>query len=107
MGARCSRYLFRRAPSCNRPTLPQHSVQESGGSFQLPSEAHGLDTNILIYATLISDPTHSKATSLLAARSAPGNEYFVSVQNLAEMYPNLTVKDFTGIPGIAAVNPFA
>jgi len=49
-----------------------------------------LDTNILIYATLVSDPRHSKATSLLEARSAIGNEYFVSVQNLAEMYPNLT-----------------
>ncbi|MEX1118930.1 MAG: PIN domain-containing protein [Terrimicrobiaceae bacterium] len=49
-----------------------------------------LDTNILIYATLVSDPRHPKATALLAARTGLGNEYFVSAQNLAEMYPNLT-----------------
>jgi predicted nucleic acid-binding protein len=49
-----------------------------------------LDTNILIYATLCSDPRHPKASALLAARADVGNEYFVSAQNLAEMYPNLT-----------------
>ncbi|HEY5792390.1 MAG TPA: PIN domain-containing protein [Chthoniobacterales bacterium] len=49
-----------------------------------------LDTNVLIYATLSSDPRHEKAMELLNARSLPGNEFFVSTQNLAEMYPNLT-----------------
>lgn len=49
-----------------------------------------LDTNVLIYATLASDFRHSKALEILDARTLPGNEFFVSTQNLAEMYPNLT-----------------
>ena len=47
-----------------------------------------IDTNILIYATLEDDPRFARARRLLLS---PGDsERFVSVQNLAEMYPNLT-----------------
>ena len=47
-----------------------------------------IDTNILIYATLEDDPRFAQARRLLLS---PGDgERFVSVQNLAEMYPNLT-----------------
>jgi predicted nucleic acid-binding protein len=47
-----------------------------------------IDTNVLIYATLEDDPRSSRSRELL---SSPGDgERFVSVQNLAEMYPNLT-----------------
>jgi predicted nucleic acid-binding protein len=49
-----------------------------------------VDTNILIYATLAADPRHQRAQELLALRHRAGVELFVSVQNLAEMYPNLT-----------------
>jgi predicted nucleic acid-binding protein len=49
-----------------------------------------VDTNVLIYATLRADPRHHQATAVLALRERPGIELFVSVQNLAEMYPNLT-----------------
>jgi len=49
-----------------------------------------VDTNVLIYATLKADPRHQMAQSVLAQRHRPGVEMFVSVQNLAEMYPNLT-----------------
>jgi len=49
-----------------------------------------LDTNVLIYATLKADPRHKIAQQVLAQRHRPGVEMFVSVQNLAEMYPNLT-----------------
>jgi predicted nucleic acid-binding protein len=47
-----------------------------------------VDTNVLIYATLEDDPRSSRSRDLLL--SAGGGERFVSVQNLAEMYPNLT-----------------
>ncbi|HCM28162.1 MAG TPA: hypothetical protein DIC34_16780 [Treponema sp.] len=46
------------------------------------------DTNILIYATLENDARSERSRELLLARS--GQERYVSVQNLAEMYPNLT-----------------
>ena len=47
-----------------------------------------VDTNVLIYATLEHDPRFSRSRDILLA---PGEgERFVSVQNLAEMYPNLT-----------------
>ena len=49
-----------------------------------------LDTNLLIYATLAADPRHARAREVLAQRHRPNVELFISVQNLAEMYPNLT-----------------
>lgn len=49
-----------------------------------------LDTNLLIYATLAGDPRHVRAREVLAQRHRSDVEFFVSVQNLAEMYPNLT-----------------
>lgn len=49
-----------------------------------------VDTNVLIYATLAADLRHGRAMEILALRHRPGVEMFVSVQNLAEMYPNLT-----------------
>lgn len=49
-----------------------------------------VDTNVLIYATLSADPRHGRAREVLTLRLRPGIELFVSVQNLAEMYPNLT-----------------
>jgi predicted nucleic acid-binding protein len=47
-----------------------------------------VDTNVLIYATLEDDPRSAVSRRLLLSRSKA--ELFVSVQNLAEMYPNLT-----------------
>jgi predicted nucleic acid-binding protein len=47
-----------------------------------------IDTNVLIYATLEDDPRFARSRQLLLF-SGDG-ERFVSVQNLAEMYPNLT-----------------
>lgn len=49
-----------------------------------------VDTNVLIYATLANDPRHQKAQEVLALRHNAEVELFISVQNLAEMYPNLT-----------------
>ncbi len=49
-----------------------------------------VDTNVLIYATLSADPRHDRAKAVLALRDRAGVQLFVSVQNLAEMYPNLT-----------------
>lgn len=49
-----------------------------------------IDTNVLIYATLASDARHQQAQKILSLRNYSGIEMFVSVQNLAEMYPNLT-----------------
>lgn len=49
-----------------------------------------VDTNVLIYATLASDPRYERSRQVLALRHRPGVELFISVQNLAEMYPNLT-----------------
>lgn len=49
-----------------------------------------VDTNVLIYATLAGDPRHDIAKEVLALRHRPDVELFISVQNLAEMYPNLT-----------------
>jgi predicted nucleic acid-binding protein len=49
-----------------------------------------VDTNVLIYATLAADPRHQRAQEILALRNRAGVELFISVQNLAEMYPNLT-----------------
>lgn len=47
-----------------------------------------IDTNILIYATLENDPRFERSRELLL--SPDKNERHTSVQNLAEMYPNLT-----------------
>jgi predicted nucleic acid-binding protein len=47
-----------------------------------------IDTNVLIYATLENDPRFERSRELLLA--SDGRELFTSVQNLAEMYPNLT-----------------
>ena len=47
-----------------------------------------IDTNVLIYATLERDPRFERARELLLSKGK--YERFVSVQNLAEMYPNLT-----------------
>ena len=49
-----------------------------------------VDTNVLIYATLAADPRHERARQVLDQRSRADVEMFISVQNLAEMYPNLT-----------------
>ena len=49
-----------------------------------------VDTNVLIYATLAGDSRHGVAKEVLALRHRPEVELFISVQNLAEMYPNLT-----------------
>jgi predicted nucleic acid-binding protein len=49
-----------------------------------------IDTNVLIYATLVADPRHERARAVLAQRHRSDVEMFVSVQNLAEMNPNLT-----------------
>ena len=49
-----------------------------------------VDTNVLIYATLAGDSRHALARQVLALRQRPEVELFVSVQNLSEMYPNLT-----------------
>lgn len=49
-----------------------------------------VDTNVLIYATLEADPRHAQAREVLSLRLSPTIQLCVSVQNLAEMYPNLT-----------------
>ena len=49
-----------------------------------------IDTNILIYATLENDPRFKRSLDLLTADYGASGECFISVQNLAEMYPNLT-----------------
>jgi len=59
-------------------------------SAELPTGRVLVDTSVLIYATLKADPRHDKARQVLAQRHRPDVEMFVSVQNLAEMYPNLT-----------------
>lgn len=47
-----------------------------------------LDTDVLIYATLEKDPRFERSRELLLSKARV--ERYVSVQNLAEMYPNLT-----------------
>lgn len=47
-----------------------------------------VDTSTLIYATLEDDRRYARSRDLLLAPG--GGERFVSAQNLAEMYPNLT-----------------
>ena len=49
-----------------------------------------IDTNVLLYSTLASDSRFGRAREVLEWRLIPGNRAFVSVQNLSEIYPNLT-----------------
>ncbi len=49
-----------------------------------------IDTNVLIYATLEHDPRHKRALEVIERGQESFCEAFVSVQNLSEMYPNLT-----------------
>jgi predicted nucleic acid-binding protein len=49
-----------------------------------------IDTNVLIYATLSGDARHERARKVLDLRFRDELELCISVQNLAEMYPNLT-----------------
>ena len=49
-----------------------------------------VDTNVLIYATLRNDTRFEQANIVLERRREEGARLCVSVQNLAEMYPNLT-----------------
>jgi len=49
-----------------------------------------LDTNVLIYASLDDDPRAERARDAIGQGRRADCEAFVSVQNLAEMYPNLT-----------------
>ena len=57
----------------------------------MPVDSALLDTNVLIYATLDADPRHATALDLVMGRGeAAGSRLFVSAQNLAEMWPNLT-----------------
>ena len=49
-----------------------------------------LDTSVLIYATTADDPRHAKALDLFNRARAGEFDAIVSVQNLAEVYPNLT-----------------
>lgn len=49
-----------------------------------------VDTNVLIYSTLKGDCRHLVSREVLSLRHRPDVEMFISVQNLAEMYPNLT-----------------
>ena len=46
-----------------------------------------IDTNVLIYATLERDSRAERAREAIARGQHPDCEAFVSVQNLAEMYP--------------------
>lgn len=49
-----------------------------------------IDTNVLIYASLSGDSRAEIARSTIEIGRRANCEAFVSVQNLAEMYPNLT-----------------
>ncbi|MCL5097700.1 MAG: PIN domain-containing protein [Candidatus Omnitrophica bacterium] len=49
-----------------------------------------IDTNVLIYATLEEDPRFEVAQAVLNFGQQDGCQAFLSVQSLAEMYPNLT-----------------
>lgn len=46
-----------------------------------------IDTNVLIYATLSADDRYETARRILLG---DGSEKYISVQNLGEMFPNLT-----------------
>jgi predicted nucleic acid-binding protein len=58
-----------------------------------PFEIRGdylIDTNVLIYSTLEADPRHQRGREVIDARLKQQARAFISAQNLAEMYPNLT-----------------
>lgn len=56
----------------------------------LPSGKCLLDTNVLIYATSRDDPRHARTVEIFEQARSGAMEAYVSTQNLAEMYPNLT-----------------
>ena len=57
----------------------------------MANDEYLLDTNVLVYATLADDPRHVTACALLRGQTAGQRAAaFVSVQNLAEMWPALT-----------------
>lgn len=49
-----------------------------------------IDTNVLIYATLRQDSRHTQAKAIFDAAASGNLKACISVQNLSEMYPNLT-----------------
>jgi predicted nucleic acid-binding protein len=49
-----------------------------------------VDTSVLIYATLSEDPRFERARAVLRTVPRRQRSLHVSVQNLAEMFPNLT-----------------
>jgi len=49
-----------------------------------------IDTNVLIYATLEQDSRTERARAAIANGAQSNCEAYISVQNLSEMYPNLT-----------------
>lgn len=49
-----------------------------------------IDTNVLIYATLSNDSRFQRAREILLEENEDTPQRFISVQNLGEMYPNLT-----------------
>ncbi|TVR67541.1 MAG: PIN domain-containing protein [Spirochaetaceae bacterium] len=55
-----------------------------------PPQPALIDTNVLIYATLRRDHRYGAARDLVLGPDEVWGRRFVSVQNLAEMYPNLT-----------------
>jgi len=68
---------------------------DPGQSAAQSSKRILIDTNILIYSTLADDSRFEIARSVVLGRYSrndvgPEAERFVSVQNIAEMYPNLT-----------------
>jgi predicted nucleic acid-binding protein len=56
-----------------------------------------IDTNVLIYATLSNDSRFQRAREILLRKNEVSQQLFISVQNLGEMYPNLTGSKM-GIP---------
>jgi predicted nucleic acid-binding protein len=56
----------------------------------MPVERALLDTSVLIYATLSEDPRSERARAVLSSARPKKRSLYVSVQNLAEMFPNLT-----------------
>lgn len=58
--------------------------------MEIVEPSYFIDTNILIYATLENDPRFEKARGILFGEAAKTAARFTSVQNLSEMYPNLT-----------------
>jgi len=76
--------------------LPRMDTLQAASTAKRPMHVDELtgrvlvDTNVLIYATLAGDARHERSRELLALRHRENVEMFVSVQNLAEMFSNLT-----------------